>query len=113
MTENVLTPAARRHILRMLRTVAPSAAHLDRRCRMLLRQRHYDAARIRAFLAITAGAASCLRSLGKFTEQVAYNGRRLARLNVPPAEVNEVLHEMDALLDPILEGGFRPAREQL
>jgi len=113
MTENPLTPAARRHISRMLRALAPSALRLERSCRSLLRQRSYDAAQIRAFLAISPGAATRLRTLNQFMEQVEYNGRRLARLNVPPSEVNEVLRELGALLDPLLAGRFEPAREQL
>jgi hypothetical protein len=84
MTENLFTPAARRHISRMLRGLAPFAFRLERSCRSLLRQRPYDAAQIRAFLAITPGAASRLRTLHQFMEQVEYNGRRLARLNVQP-----------------------------
>ena len=113
MTENPLTPAARRHILRMLRALAPFGSRLERSCRSLLRRRAYDAAQLRAFLAITPGAASRLRTLNQFMEQVEYNGRRLARLNVPPSEVNQVLQELGAILDPLLAGRFEPAREQL
>jgi signal transduction histidine kinase len=97
----------------MVRAVAPSAGRLDRRFAALLRQRGYNAAQIRAFLAITPAAASRLRSLARFLEQVEYNGRRLAKLNVPPAAVNEVLREFGGLLDPVLAGDFEPAREQL
>src|SRR5260370_41996414 len=106
---HLFTPAARRHISRMLRALAPSAPRLHGLGRALLRQRPYDAAQIRAFLAITPGAASRLRTLNQFMEQVEYNGRRLARLNVPPSEVNEVLRELGALLDPLLAGRFEPA----
>src|SRR5450432_3954515 len=113
MTENFLTRAARRHISRMLRALAPFAPRLERSCRSLLRQRAYNAAQIRAFLAITPGAASRLRTLNQFMEQVAYNGRRLARLNVPPPEVSEVLRDIGAIFDPLLTGRFEPAREQL
>jgi signal transduction histidine kinase len=98
---------------RMVRAIAPAAGRLDRRFTALLRQRRYDAAQIRAFLAITPAAASRLRSLAQFLEQVEYNGRRLAKLNVPPAAVNEVLREFGGLLDPVLAGQFEPAREQL
>jgi signal transduction histidine kinase len=97
----------------MVRAIAPTAGRLDRRFAALLRQRGYNAAQIRAFLAITPAAASRLRSLAQFLEQVEYNGRRLAKLNVPPAAVNEVLREFDGLLDPVLAGNFEPAREQL
>ena len=113
LTSRLLTPAARRHVARMLRAVAPAAGRLDRRFATLLRQRRYDAAQVRAFLAITPAAASRLRSLPQFLEQVEYNGRRLAKLNVPPAAVNEVLREFGGLLDPVLAGHFEPAREQL
>jgi signal transduction histidine kinase len=113
LTSRLLTTAARRHVARMVRAIAPSADRLDRRFATLLRQRRYDAPQIRAFLAITPAAASRLRSLAQFLEQVEYNGRRLAKLNVPPALVNEVLREFGGLLDPVLAGRFEPAREQL
>jgi hypothetical protein len=97
----------------MLHAIAPAAGRLDRRFATLLRQRRYNALQVRAFLAITPAAASRLRSPAQFLEQVDYNGRRLAKLNVPPAAVNEVLREFGGLLDPVLEGRFEPAREQL
>ena len=97
----------------MLRAIAPAAGRLDRRFATLLRQRRYNALQVRAFLAITPAAASRLRSPAQFLEQVDYNGRRLAKLNVPPAAVNEVLREFGGLLHPVLEGRFEPAREQL
>jgi signal transduction histidine kinase len=113
MTAPLLTPAARRHAVSMARAIAPSAASLDRDFLARLRKRAYDAAQIRAFLAITPAARSRLRSLAQFLEQVDYNGRRLAKLNVPPAEVGEVLREFGAILDPVLGGTHQPAREQL
>src|SRR4030088_2186209 len=113
MIAPLLTPAARRHAAHMARVIAPSASRLDRSFLALLRNRAYDARQIRAFVAITPAAASRLRSHSSFLEQVDYNGRRLAKLNVPPAEVNEVLLEFGAILDPVLAGRFQPAREQL
>src|ERR1019366_1208552 len=113
LTGRLLTPAARRHVARMLHAIAPAAGRLDRRFATLLRQRRYNALQVRAFLAITPAAASRLRSLAQFLEQVDYNGRRLAKLNVPPAAVNEVLREFGGLLDAVLAGRFEPAREQL
>jgi signal transduction histidine kinase len=112
-TSRLLTAAARRHVARMLRAIAPAAGRLDRRFATLLRRRRYNAAQIRAFLAITPAAAARLRSLPRFLEQVAYNGRRLAKLNVPPSALDEVLREFGGLLDPVLAGNFEPAREQL
>ena len=113
MIEHPFTPAARRHIWRMLRALAPEAARVERSCRTLLRRRHYDDAQIRALLAVLPGAASKLRSLNQFMEQVDYNGRRLAKLNIPPSEVLEVLRELGASLETELAGQFEPAREQL
>ncbi len=97
----------------MVCAIAPAADRLDRRFAALLRQRRYNAAQVRAFLAITPAAASRLRSLPQFLEQVEYNGRRLAKLNVPPSAVDEVLREFGSLLDPVLAGRFEPPREQL
>jgi len=113
LTSRLLTAAARRHVARMVRAIAPKADRLDGRFAALLRQHLYNAAQIRAFLAITPAAASRLRSLAQFLEQVEYNGRRLAKLNVPPSAVNEVLREFGGLMDPLLAGHFEPAREQL
>jgi len=113
MNEQPFTPPARRHIWRMLRALAPAAIRVERRCRTLLLGRPYDNAQIRAILAILPSAASRLRTLNQFLERVDYNGRRLAKLNVPPPEVNEVLRELGAVPAEVLAGRFEPAREQL
>jgi signal transduction histidine kinase len=68
---------------------------------------------LRAFLAITPAAASRLTSLNQFLEQVEYNGRRLAKLNVQPDEAKETLRAFGGLLNAMLPGQFEPAREQL
>jgi signal transduction histidine kinase len=122
MTDPPLTSAARHHIDGMFRLVAPAAARLDREFRKILRKRPISAdagetpamraARVRALCAITPGAASRVRSLADFLEQVDYNGRRLAKLNVNPEQAGEALGAFDALLEPLLAGGFQPAREQ-
>src|ERR1035441_612421 len=99
MTDALLTPGARRFVARMARVIAPDAGRLDRRFRQMLRARGYHAAQIRAFLAITPAAASRLRSLSQFLERVRYNGRRLAKLNVQPAAVDEVLDRKSTRLN--------------
>src|SRR5436309_2097417 len=109
----LLTPAARRHLNQMRAAIAPAAARLDRKWSKLLRERAYDAAQIRALLAITPAAASRLRTLDQFPEQVKYNGRRLAKLNLPPGEVRDVLAEFGDLVTAELGDRFAPAREQL
>ena len=108
-----LTPAARRHIAGMLSTLAPEADRLERRFTTLLRRRGHHEGQIAALLAISPAAAARLGSAARFLKHVAANGRRLAKLNVPPEEVSWALTEFDARLDPVLGGRFGPAREQL
>jgi len=73
----------------------------------MLADHPYDKVQIRALLAITAPAASRLRRLDAFLEQVEYNGRRLSKTNLPLAEVVQRLSEFSAELPA------DPAREQL
>jgi signal transduction histidine kinase len=96
----------------MLRAIRPLADGLDRRFRAALR-RGFDDTACRAILASAPTAAARLRSLPQFLEQVEYNGRRLAKLNVSPAGVSEALDGFDSLLAPSIVGRFEPAREQL
>src|SRR5260370_17813975 len=107
------TPDARRRLRLLLRSIRPLADRLDRQFRAILRQRPYDALQIRAFLGITPAAASRLRTLDQFLEQVEYQGRRLSRLNLPLSEVGEILAEFGAALDLALEASFPPPRDQL
>ena len=77
-----------------------------------------------ALAAITPGAAARILAKGqpplKFIEQVEYNGRRLAKLNLPPSSIVEALQEYDRLLTPMLRkllpneyANFQWVREQL
>ena len=113
MTDPPLSAAARRHIANMTSAVAPFANRLDRQFRTTLRDRGYGRRQSRAFLAITAASASRFDMLSQFFEQVVYNGRRLAKLNVEPGEAKAALKTFDALLEEALPGQFEPAREQL
>lgn len=83
-----------------------------------------DPLQLAALLQITSGAAARLlsngRSLADFLEQVSYNGRRLAKLNVSPAEVVHAIREYEDLVEPLLAnryardmGGFEAARARL
>ncbi len=109
----IRTTAAGRYAADMARAIRPAAAQIDRRLSVMLRKSGYDAAQIRALLAVAPSAAARLRTLPQFLEQVAYNGRRLAKMNVSPAQVQEALRDCAMLLDPVLAGRFQPAREQL
>jgi signal transduction histidine kinase len=111
--DSLFTSAAMRHLRLLLRAVAPVAGRLDREFRAHLRQSAYEPALMRALSAVTPSAASRLRRISAFIEQVEYNGRRLAKLNLPPGEAVEILEEFDSLLDAALGGRFAPAREQL
>jgi signal transduction histidine kinase len=62
---------------------------------------------------ITPVAAARLGSPAQFLKHAAIEGRRLARLNVPPDDVSLALSAFDRLLDPLLGDHFGPAREQL
>jgi signal transduction histidine kinase len=106
---SLLSPSARRNLRALCRALAPQAACLDRRFRELLSRHPYDALQIRALLAIAPEAASRLRTLDDFLEQVEYNGRRLAKMNMPLFEVNQRLTELTIDLPPL----HAAAREHL
>jgi signal transduction histidine kinase len=97
----------------MIGAIRPEVPRLEREFTKLLKDQPYDAAQIRAFLAITPAAAARLGRLDQFLEHVEYYGRRLAKLNLPPAEVEDRLRQFSPLLDARLNGKLQPAREQL
>lgn len=109
----LFTRAARRHAALLADAIAPHARRIEGGCRALLKRLGYGPVVRRAFLAITPVTVERLRSLPRFVEEVEYQGRRLAKHNLPPSEVYSVLHEMEALLDPLLGERFVPSREQL
>lgn len=80
---------------RLARLVRPSLGRLERRFLQELRVLGLDPTQLRALRAVTPGAAATLlcerRSVAAFLEQVDYNGRRLAKLNLPPSTVLGVL----------------------
>ncbi|MEI9971698.1 MAG: hypothetical protein WDO73_06390 [Ignavibacteriota bacterium] len=107
MTDPLLSATARRYVARLTSAILPLADRLDRRFRTLLRQRGYNPVQSRSFLAITPAAASRAASLNQFLEQVEYNGRRLAKLNVQPGEAKQVLKAFAPLLDSAFPGPTR------
>jgi signal transduction histidine kinase len=121
---DVLSDQLRIHLERLSHVLKPHAADVDRRFRSRLRQRRFDARQIKALCDITPGAAARIFSSdhppADFFELVEYSGRRLAKLNVPPAGIVRALREYDRVLDPLLilsypdeYKNFRWAREQL
>jgi signal transduction histidine kinase len=71
-----------------------------------LRECGYGRLERQALSRLTLGAAlKCLlegRGIDVFLEQVQYNGRRLAKLELPPVEILRVLREYDAISLPVL-----------
>ena len=84
------------------RLIRPAAIPLSAAFEKWLISRGFDAKQTRALEAITA--AACVRLLAKqkaladFFEQVEYNGRRLAKLDVEPDRILEALGAFDRLL---------------
>ena len=83
MTDPFLTSAARRYVTRLTKAVAPHASRLDRRFQGAAAA---PGIRRRAGPRIsgdhTVRRPPAFPSLGPFLEQVEYNGRRLAKLNL-------------------------------
>jgi len=126
---DVLSDQLRTHLHRLAVFLLPHADTLDRRFLAKLKRGKFEPRafepKIRVALAsITPGAAARILASGqpplKFIEQVEYNGRRLAKLNLPPASIVEALQEYDRLLTPMLRkllpneyANFKWVREQL
>ena len=108
---DVLSDQLRAHLHRLAIFLLPHAETLDRRFLAKLKKSQFQPGqfdpKIRTALAsITPGAAARILASGqppvKFIEQVEYNGRRLAKLNLPPSSIVEALQEYDRLLTPML-----------
>ncbi len=108
----------------MSRLLGPHTEKIERRFVHRMQQLGIEPMQRSALAAITTGAAARLlahnKSPVKFIEQVEYNGRRLAKMNLSPSAILEALQEYDRLLSPTLEGlqpeqqaNFRWVREQL
>jgi signal transduction histidine kinase len=131
---DVLSDQLRVHLQRLAVFLLPHADALDRRFLAKLKEgqfgpphsepRHFEPKIRVALAAITPGAAARILASGqpplKFIEQVEYNGRRLAKLNLPPSSIVEALQEYDRLLTPMLRkllpneyANFQWVREQL
>lgn len=126
---DVLSDQLRVHLHRLAEFLLPHAEALERRFLAKLKEREFEPRqfepKIRTALAsLTPGAAAKILANGqpplKFIEQVEYNGRRLAKLNLPPSSIVEALQEYDRLLTPLLRkllpneyANFQWVREQL
>jgi len=121
---DVLSDQLRVHLQRLAVFLAPHAETLERRFITKLKALGFEP-RIRAALVpLTVGSAARILVSGrpplKFIEQVEYNGRRLAKLNLAPSSIVEALQEYDRLLTPVIRkllpaeyANFQWVREQL
>jgi signal transduction histidine kinase len=121
---DVLSDQLRVHLQRMAGLLEPHSDRIERRFLSRLRTLGFEPKQRTALAAITPGAAARVLARNspplKFIEQVEYNGRRLAKLNLPPSAILEALQEYDRLLTPTLESlipdehsNFQWVRDQL
>jgi signal transduction histidine kinase len=121
---DVLSDQLRVHLQRLAVILEPHTEKIERKFLSRLRTLGFEPRQRLALCAITPGAAAGILAQGhpalKFIEQVEYNGRRLAKLNLPPSAILEALEEYDLVLTPTLQAlipeedaNFRWVREQL
>ena len=121
---DVLSDQLRVHLHRLAVLLVPHADGLERRFQARLKALSFEPKQRSALSAITIGSATRILAGGhaplKFIEQVEYNGRRLAKLNLPPSAILEALQEYDKILTPMLRdllpaeySNFQWVREQL
>lgn len=121
---DVLSDQLRSHLQRLAVIILPHADVLEQRFLKKLERLRLEVRVRSALVALTSGSAARTLAKGlapvRFIEQVEYNGRRLAKLNIPPSSIVEALQEYDRLLTPILRklepnehANFQWVREQL
>ena len=119
-----LSDELRSALARLAQILQPEADLLEIRFLSRLERLSYDVRQRRALSCLTLGNAGRLLARGcplsDFFEEVEYNGRRLAKLNLTPNAVTSALAEFEKLLKPVLRkvlGGeseqFLWVREQL
>ncbi len=125
---HILKDPVRKPLHRLAQWLFPLLPPMEKRFANRLGVLGYEPRQIAALTAITAGNAARLIAQShssrapvlEFLEQVAYSGRRLAKLNLPPAGIQQALNEFDKILLPAIERGgreraaeFRWVNEQL
>jgi signal transduction histidine kinase len=121
---DVLSDQLRTHLQRLAVVLLPHADELEKRFLKKLERLKLETRIRSALVALTSGSAARILAQGlapvRFIEQVEYNGRRLAKLNLPPSSIVEALQEYDRLLTPMLRklepteyANFQWVREQL
>ena len=121
---DVLSDQLRTHLQRLAVLLEPHTEKIERKFLNRLQRLGFEPKQRVALSAITPGAAARVLAQGhpalKFIEQVEYNGRRLAKLNLPPSAILEALEEYDLVLTPTIQhlipeehSNFQWVREQL
>lgn len=121
---DVLSDQLRAHLRRLAVLLRPHTHSIEQRFERRLKQLNLGVQERSALTAITPGAVARSLANGQvastFFEQVEYNGRRLAKLNLPPSQIIAALGEYDQLLTPMLRQlfpeeyvNFQWVREQL
>ena len=121
---DVLSDQLRVHLQRLAVCLLPHAETLERKFVARLKKLGFEPKIRSALTALTPGSAALILGAGraplKFIEQVEYNGRRLAKLNIAPSSIIDALQEYDNLLTPTLKrlqpgeyANFQWVREQL
>ena len=89
----------------------PHTEALERRFVAKLKALQFEPKIRNALVALTTGSAARILASGrpplKFIEQVEYNGRRLAKLNLAPSSIVEALQEYDRRLGLLAEAQKR------
>lgn len=102
----VLSHQLQTHLKRLSALLGPQSANLEKRFLARLKKIRLDPRQRSSLAAITPGALARILELGHppavFFDQVEYNGRRLAKLNLPPSDIAGALEEYDRLLSSIL-----------
>ena len=126
---DVLSDQLREKLEELAKRLRPRASQLEKRFLDALHSGKdqlppLDDRQAAALRAITPGAALRAlgegRPIGEFFEQVEYNGRRLAKMHLPPSTIIDALEQYDHLLAGVLEklvpqqvDNLRWVREQL
>ncbi|HEY3740449.1 MAG TPA: GAF domain-containing sensor histidine kinase [Bryobacteraceae bacterium] len=122
---DVLSDQLHAQLHRLSTQVAPYLDAIESRFRASLKSKRILPIQSAALSCITFGAAARVliregSTALKFIEQVEYNGRRLAKLNLPPSAIVEALQEYDRLLTAKMThwpaedvANFQWVREQL
>ena len=114
---DVLSDRHQEELSRFVQLVEPHIDRVDARFQKRLGRLRYDSKQRKGLAAITLGAAARILAEGhpplKFIEQVEYNGRRLAKLNLAPSAVLEALKEYDQAFAAVLGDRLHSKHETL